>query len=90
MGKVEDKIALIKDDIDTVIIDPPRKGLDNKTREFILDSNYKNIIYISCETQNLVKDLKELLNKYIVKKIYILDMFSYTYHCECVTILERR
>ena len=90
MGKVEDKIALIKDDIDTVIIDPPRKGLDNKTREFILDSNYKNIIYISCEAQNLVKDLKELLNKYIVKKIYILDMFSYTYHCECVTILERR
>ncbi len=90
MGKVEDKIALIKDDIDTVIIDPPRKGLDNKTREFILDSNYKNIIYISCEAQNLVKDLKELLNKYIVEKIYILDMFSYTYHSESVCILERR
>ena len=90
LGKVEDKISLIKDDIDTVIIDPPRRGLDSKTLQFILDNKYQNIIYISCEAQNLVKDLKELLKIYQVKKIYLLDMFSYTYHCESVTVLERR
>ncbi len=90
IGKVGDKISLIKDTIDTVIIDPPRKGLDQKTIKFLLNKEYQHIIYISCEAQNLVKDLKQLLTKYEVKKLYLLDMFSYTYHSESVCILERR
>ncbi len=90
LGKVEDKINLIKDEIDTVIIDPPRKGLDQKTINKILEIKPSNIIYISCETQKLSEDLKSLNTNYDVKKIYILDMFSYTYHCESVCVLERR
>ena len=90
LGKVEEKINLIKDDIDTIIIDPPRKGLDKQTINKILEIKPSSIIYISCETQKLSEDLKELIGDYDVKKIYILDMFSYTYHCESITVLERR
>ena len=90
LGKVEDKITRIENKIDTVIVDPPRKGLDNKTMDIILKKEYDNIIYFSCETQHLKNDLEKLLDKYTLKKIYCLDMFSYTYHCESVCILERR
>lgn len=90
LGKVEDKIHLIKDKIDTVIIDPPRKGLDQKTINKILEIKPESIIYISCETQKLSEDLKSFIDNYNVKKVYILDMFSYTYHCESITVLERR
>ena len=90
LGKVEDKIHLIKDKLDTVIIDPPRKGLDQKTISKILEIKPESIIYISCETQKLSEDLKSFIDNYNVKKVYILDMFSYTYHCESVCILERR
>lgn len=90
LGKVEDKIQEIKDNIDTIIVDPPRKGLDNFTIKKLLEINPNKIIYISCETQKLSEDLKQLLNNYYVKKITCLDMFSFSYHVESVCILERR
>lgn len=90
MGKVEDKIDLIKDKIDTVIVDPPRKGLDNYTISKLREINPSKIIYISCETQKLSEDLKQLLDMYNVKSIKCLDMFSYSYHVETVCVLERK
>jgi len=90
LGNVEDKIKFIDDKIDTVIVDPPRSGLDQITTQKILELLPNKIIYISCETQKLSEDLKSLLPKYDVKKIYILDMFSYTYHVETICILEIR
>ena len=90
LGKVEDKIYFINDDIDMVIVDPPRSGLDSKTVEKILEIKPNDIIYISCETQKLSEDLKKFINDYDIKKIYALDMFSYTYHVESVVVLERR
>lgn len=89
LGKVEDKIKYITDTIDTIVVDPPRSGLDNVTINKMLEINPEKIIYISCETQKLVEDLKKLTDKYSVNKIYILDMFSYTYHVESICVLER-
>ena len=90
MGSVEEKINLIKDDIDITIVDPPRSGLDNQTIDKLLEIAPEQIIYISCETQKLSEDLRKLMEKYDIMKVYILDMFSYTYHVECVCVLERR
>ena len=73
----------------TIIIDPPRGGIDKKTMEWIINIQPKKIIYISCNPNTLVRDIK-LLNNYTKKEISILDMFSYTHHCESVCILERR
>lgn len=88
VGNVNKILPKIQDNIDTIIIDPPRSGLDDKTRNTIIDMNPKKIIYISCNPQTLIRDLKILNNFYDIKDVYALDMFSYTYHVECVCILE--
>ena len=89
LGKVEDKIEYINDNIDTLIVDPARSGLDKKTIAFINNLKPKKIIYVSCDTQSLSKNLFDLTN-YEVEKLYILDMFSYTYHIETMCILKRK
>ena len=89
LGKVEDKIGFINDKIDTIIVDPARAGLDKKTIEVINKISPQRIIYVSCDTQSLANNLVDLAN-YEIKKFYILDMFSYTYHVECVSVLHRK
>ena len=89
LGNVEDKITKINDNIDYVIVDPPRKGLDNVTINKLLELKPNKILYISCETQKLSEDLKYFLNDYKIEKAYMLDMFSYSYHCEVFIVLER-
>lgn len=90
LGNVEDKIQYIEDEINTIIVDPPRSGLDKVTTQKILELKPDKLIYISCETQKLADDLKQLLPEYDVNKLYILDMFSYTYHVETMVILKRK
>lgn len=90
LGKVEDNIKKIKDEIDTIILDPPRAGLDKVTRDFITRMNPQKIIYISCDPMTLARDLKELSLNYKVKEVTGLDMFPYTYHIETMCLLERR
>ena len=89
LGKVEDKIGFINDKIDTIIVDPARAGLDKKTIEVIKNICPKRIIYVSCDTQSLANNLVDLAN-YGIKRFYILDMFSYTYHIECFCILDKK
>ena len=89
LGKVEDKIGFINDKIDTIIVDPARAGLDKKTIEVINKLSPQRIIYVSCDTQSLANNLVDLTN-YEIKKFYILDMFSYTYHIECFCILDKK
>ena len=89
LGDVFKVLPKIKDTFDTILIDPPRKGLDKKSLNLILDSNASKIIYISCNPMTLSRDLKELTNRYKIKKFYILDMFSYTHHIESMVILEK-
>lgn len=89
LGKVEDKIGFINDKIDTIIVDPARAGLDKKTIEVINNICPQRIIYVSCDTQSLANNLVDLAN-HEIKKFYILDMFSYTYHIECFCILDRK
>lgn len=76
--------------INKIIVDPPRNGLSKKTIEKILKINPESIIYISCDPLTLVRDLKELLIYYEIKKYYLLDMFSYTFHIESFIILKKK
>jgi len=73
---------------DVLIVDPPRSGLDKKTRKVILDNEYKRIVYVSCDPMTLVRDLFELSKKYKIKDICLVDMFPNTYHVESVVLLE--
>ena len=89
LGDVAEKVKYIKDKAQCVIVDPPRSGLDDGTINYLLDILPEKIVFISCETQKMSEDLKKLLPKYEVKKIYILDMFSYSYHVETLCVLEK-
>lgn len=87
--KVENRIDSFKD-IDLVIVDPPRSGLDKKSITNIMTIAPKEIIYISCDPTTLTRDLKELRGKYDISNVSIADMFPNTYHCESITVLKRR
>lgn len=81
-------IGNIKDNIDTLIIDPPRSGLYKNMVNDVIDVNSNTIIYVSCNPITLGRDINILKNKYYVDKIYLLDMFSNTYHFETVCVLK--
>ena len=88
-GDVKDYIDSFND-IDLVIIDPPRSGLDKKTRDYLKKINSKYIIYISCDMQTLRRDLIEIKEKYDINSINLVDMFRGTYHVETVCLLCRK
>lgn len=75
---------------DAIVVDPPRKGLDNNTINNILAVEPKKIIYISCNPATLVRDLKLLKEKYEFDEIKPIDLFPFTSHVESLVILKRR
>ena len=73
---------------DVVMFDPPRKGLDKKSISNILNIRPKKIVYISCNPATLVRDLAEFEEQYDIKTIIPVDLFPWTSHVECVSVLE--
>lgn len=73
---------------DIVIVDPPRSGLDSKTKEYLKTINPKKIVYVSCDPVTLARDLKDLSEKYEVKDISLVNMFPRTEHVETICLLK--
>lgn len=71
-----------------IIVDPPRKGLDNKTVENIAKIKPAKLVYISCNPATMVRDLTKVENIYNIKAIQPVDMFPWTNGVESITILE--
>ena len=63
------------------------KGLDEKTVQNILKIKPVKLVYISCNPATMVRNIAKLEEVYEVKKIQPVDMFPYTSHVECVTVL---
>ena len=76
--------------IDLVIVDPIRSGLDKKTIDYLKKIKSKYLIYIACGIDSLKRDLKSLKEIYDIDKIYGIDMFPLTSHCESICLLERK
>lgn len=72
---------------DIVMFDPPRKGLDKKSINNILQIKPKKLVYISCNPATLIRDLKMFEKQYEIKTIVPVDMFPWTSHIECVSLL---
>ena len=71
-----------------IIVDPPRRGLDETTINKILELEVEKFVYISCNPATMVRDLKIFEEKYDVKEIQPVDMFPFTSHVECCALLE--
>lgn len=90
-GSVEDKIKEFKErniKPDVIVVDPPRKGLDLKSIEYIINFKPKKIGYVSCNPATLARDLKLLEREYDIGSIIPVDMFPNTSHVECVSVLK--
>ena len=75
---------------DVIVVDPPRKGCDAACLETMLKMTPERIVYVSCDSATLARDLRILCDGgYKLKKIRGVDQFANTVHVECVTLLQR-
>lgn len=72
----------------TLLVDPPRAGLDQHTEA--LASRFDTIIYISCNPETLYANLKRLCSSHDIAQFAIFDQFPYTDHVECGVKLVRK
>ena len=87
-GSVMEEISKEKQ-LDCLIVDPPRTGLDEKMINSILNSNAKKLIYVSCNPSTLAKNLNVLKEYYNIESIRAIDVFSNTEHVETIVYLVR-
>ena len=75
---------------DVIVVDPPRKGCDEKCLETIVKMGPKRVVYVSCDSATLARDLKYLAeNGYELVKVRGCDMFPWTTHVETVILMTR-
>ena len=89
IGNSEEIISAIKPKIDLLILDPSRKGCDEKLIQNLILEPVKNIIYISCDPKTLARDLSMLTQNciYEIKSINPIDLFPNTHHVESISLL---
>lgn len=75
---------------DVIVVDPPRKGCDDKCLETIVKISPARVIYVSCDSATLARDLKYLCERgYEVREVQPVDMFPQTVHVETVCLLSK-
>ena len=91
VGKVEDKIdSLLSEGIDSIVFDPPRKGIEEIVLRKTMETKIKKIVYVSCNVATLARDLAILNEEYDIKKVSLVDMFCQTAAVEAVALLIKR
>ena len=76
---------------DVVVVDPPRKGCDKKLLDTIVSMSPDRIVYVSCDSATLARDLKLLVEcGYKVEKVQPVDQFGNTVHVETVVLLSHK
>ncbi len=79
------------DRADVIVVDPPRKGCDPALLEMIVKMAPERVVYVSCDSATLARDLKMLCgNGYELEKVRTVDMFPETVHVETVVRLQRK
>jgi 23S rRNA (uracil1939-C5)-methyltransferase len=87
-AKAVDTVIENKTKVSVLIVDPPRKGLDESSRNAILKLKPKKIVYVSCDPGTLVRDLKIFSESYTIEQVELMDMFPQTVHVETVILLQ--
>ena len=75
---------------DVIVVDPPRKGCDETLLETMVEMNPERIVYVSCDSATLARDLKYLCERgYELRKVCPVDQFGMTVHVETVVLLSK-
>ena len=76
---------------DVIVVDPPRKGCDETLLETMIEMNPDRIVYVSCDSATLARDLKYLCARgYELRKVCPVDQFGMTVHVETVVLLSQQ
>ena len=76
---------------DVIVVDPPRKGCDETLLETMIEMNPERIVYVSCDSATLARDLKYLCERgYELRKVCPVDQFGMTVHVETVVLLSQQ
>ena len=76
---------------DVIVVDPPRKGCDVQCLDTIVKMQPERVVYVSCDSATLARDVKYLGERgYVVKRVRCCDMFGHSGHVECVCLLSRK
>ena len=90
---VNDDLSIEKKHFDIVIVDPPRKGLEEKVISQIKEIKPEKIIYVSCDPATLSRDIDCFCHKedssYTLKRVVNVDMFPHTMHIETIALMSR-
>ena len=73
----------------TVVLDPPRGGMERNVPSFLATSRAKRIFYVSCDPATLARDLQQLLKQYRIRKVQLFDLFPRTARFETLVALEK-
>jgi 23S rRNA (uracil1939-C5)-methyltransferase len=88
-AKYTDEADMLRPDV--IVVDPPRKGCDEKCLDTMLAMSPERIVYVSCDSATLARDLKILCEeKYELMKWQAFDQFSHTTHVETVVLLSHK
>ena len=83
----EDALEYIQPE-QTVIVDPPRAGCDEKLIKKLLEVRPKKIIYLSCNPATQARDVKMLIEKFEIEAIKTFNFFPHTPHIENLVVLK--
>lgn len=76
---------------DVIVVDPPRKGCDRLCLDTILKMQPARVVYVSCDSATLARDLRILCDGgYELKKVRPVDQFAHTGHVETVVLMSRK
>ena len=94
VGKAEEVLPRLYEEehifADVICIDPPRKGCDEACLNTIIKMAPQRIVYVSCDSATLARDLKYLCeNGYEIRKVRAVDQFGQTVHVETVCLLSK-
>lgn len=90
-GKVEDLLPALAEQVDGLVIDPPRAGCQRQVLDALARNPVRRIVYVSCDPSTLARDLDILCHEYATYRlcsVQPLDMFPQTAHIESVALLE--
>ena len=87
-GDIKVVLPDINMQFDTIIVDPPKSGMSSEVCKVINDANFKNLIYISCNSATLVRDLN-LISGLKIERVMLFDMFARTGEYETLVIANK-
>ncbi|MFT8402107.1 MAG: 23S rRNA (uracil(1939)-C(5))-methyltransferase RlmD, partial [Lentilactobacillus diolivorans] len=94
VGKAEEQLAKWQEDglkPDVVVVDPPRKGLENTLIDSVVKMQPKRVVYVSCNPATLARDVKLFTEQgyHVNQPVQPVDQFPQTVHVESITVLEK-